>query len=118
MNDGYGGKEKYFGYYSLTGKKWNDYRNETPDMSFVCEWDDENPVILTKVKSTITVKKGKKASLKYQVYPAKTKITYKSSNKKVAIVNKKGVVTGKKKGTAKITIKAKTKKIVVKVKVK
>lgn len=118
VNDGFGGQEKYFGFYSYTGKKWNDYRNNEPGMSLICEWDDENPVVLTKVKSTIKVQKGKKVSLKYQVYPAKTKVTFKSSSKKVATVNKKGVVTGKKKGTAKITIKAKSKKTVVKVKVK
>jgi len=54
----------------------------------------------------------------YQVYPIKTKVTFKSSNKKVASVTKKGVVKGVKKGTAKITVKAGKKKVVVKVKVK
>ena len=34
-----------------------------------------------------------------------SKVTYKTSNKKVATVNSKGVVTAKKKGTAKITVK-------------
>ena len=87
-------------------------------MAFICEWDDQNPIILTKVKYSLTVKKGKKASLKYQLYPVKTKLTFKSSNKKVATVDKKGVVTGKKKGNTKITIKAKNKKLTIKVKVK
>lgn len=118
VNAGYNGQEKYFGYYNRSGKEWNDYREDEPNMAFICEWDDQNPIILTKVKSSVTVKRGKKVSLQYQVYPAKTKATFKSSNKKVATVTKKGVVTGKKKGSAKITIKAKSKKITIKVKVK
>ncbi|MEF2750725.1 MAG: Ig-like domain-containing protein, partial [Blautia faecis] len=46
------------------------------------------------------------------------KVTYKSSNKKIATVSKKGVIKGKKKGTATITIKSGkiTKKCKVKVK--
>ena len=87
-------------------------------MAFVCEWDSTKNVILTKVKSTITVKRGKKATLKYQVYPVKKKVTFKSSNKKRVTVTKKGVVKGIRKGTAKITIKAGNKKTIVKVKVK
>lgn len=121
VNSGFKGKEKYFGFYDTRsgyGKKWNDFRNESSDMAFVCEWDDTQNVILTKVKSTVTVKKGKKVSLQYQIYPVKKKVTFKSSNKKVATVTKKGVVKGIKKGTAKITIKAGNKKTVVKVKVK
>ncbi len=118
VNAGYNGEEKYFGFYEDSGKEWNDYREDEPNMAFICEWDDQNPIILTKVKSSLTVKKGKKASLKYQLYPVKTKLTFKSSNKKVATVDKKGVVTGKKKGNTKITIKAKNKKLTIKVKVK
>ena len=124
VNNGYNGQEKYFGYFDTErgyGKKWNDFRNNEEGMAFVCEWDDKNPLIFTKTASTITVKKGKKASLKYQVYPVKTKVTFKSSNKKVATVTKKGVVKGVKKGTAKIAIKAGTNKAItmtVKVKVK
>lgn len=59
------------------------------------------------VKSKISVKKGKKKTLKVTVKPAAAsqKVTYKSSNKKVATVSKKGVVKGVKKGKAKITIK-------------
>ncbi|MFR8755744.1 MAG: Ig-like domain-containing protein, partial [Clostridium sp.] len=41
-----------------------------------------------------------------------------SSNKKVATVSAKGVVTGKKKGTAKITIKSGSKSVKVTVRVK
>ena len=49
---------------------------------------------------------------------AKTKVTYTSSNKKVATVSKKGVITAKKKGTVKITVKSGKKSYVIKVKVK
>lgn len=57
-------------------------------------------------KKTITVEKGKKSKIKVVVKPAKAKkkVAFKSSNKNVAAVNKKGVVTAKKKGTAKITV--------------
>lgn len=48
---------------------------------------------------------------------SKEKVTYSSSNKKVATVSAKGVITAKKAGTAKITIKSGKKKAVVTVKV-
>lgn len=74
---------------------------------------------------TITLAKGKKATLKTTVTAtpnkaANKKVTYKSSNPKVAAVTGKGVITGKKAGTAKITVisaKNKKKKAVVTVKV-
>ncbi len=74
---------------------------------------------------TIRLAKGKKATLKttVTVTPNKAsnkKVTYKSSNKKIATVTSKGVITGKKAGTAKITVtskKNKKKKAVVTVKV-
>lgn len=120
VNNFYGGAEDYFGFYGShddTGK-WNDFKNDAKDMGFICEWDNSKAVVLTAVKKTITVKKGKKAALLYQVYPISKKVTFKSSNKKVATVTKKGVVKGIKKGTAKITIKAGKKTVVVKIKVK
>lgn len=63
-------------------------------------------------KKTIYLAKGKKAVLKTTVTvtpnkAANKKVIYKSSNTKVAIVNSKGVVTGKKVGTAKITVTSK-----------
>lgn len=64
---------------------------------------------ITFVKTKQTVYVGKKLTLKVSVpkkYKNKTsKIKWSSSNTKVAVVNKKGVVTAKKKGTA--VIKAK-----------
>ena len=56
------------------------------------------------VKSSAKLKKGKKTTIKVKAALV-SKVTYKTSNKKVATVNSKGVVTAKKKGTAKITVK-------------
>lgn len=56
------------------------------------------------------MKVKKKQTLKAAVLPATAnnrKVTWKSSNKKIATVNSKGVVTAKKKGTVKITATAK-----------
>lgn len=68
-------------------------------------------------KKALTVKVGKTVKAKATAYPA-GKITYKSSNKKVATVDKNGVIKGIKKGTATITVKAngRTEKIKVTVK--
>ena len=74
---------------------------------------------ITNLKSTVSVVKGKKVTLKPVLKPvtSKDKITYSSSNSKIAAVNSKGVITGKKVGTAKITVKAGSKKVIVTVKV-
>ncbi|MCC8067592.1 MAG: Ig-like domain-containing protein [Clostridiales bacterium] len=68
----------------------------------------------------LTLKKGKSRKLLPIITPITSiqKITYKSSNKKVATVNAKGKVVAKKKGTATITIKSGSKKVKVKVTVK
>ena len=55
-------------------------------------------------KSSAKIKKGKTTTIKVKAAPV-SKVTYKSSTKKVATVTKKGVVKGKKKGTATITVK-------------
>lgn len=68
-------------------------------------------------KKSITVKKGKKIKIKVTVSPKK-KVTYKTSSKKIAKVNTKGVVKGIKKGTATITVTYQGVKQVIKVKVK
>lgn len=61
----------------------------------------------TKIKVKVSPKKASK------------KVTYKSSNKKVATVSKKGKVTAKKKGTVKITVTSKSnKKLKKKIKIK
>ena len=56
------------------------------------------------VKSSAKLKKGKKVTIKVKAAPV-SKVTFKSSNKKVATVSSKGVVKAKKKGTAIITVK-------------
>lgn len=58
--------------------------------------------------SSKTLKKGKSFTLKANLQPngAVGKITYSTSNSKVAVVNKKGKVTAKGKGKAVITVKA------------
>ena len=68
-------------------------------------------------KSSATIKKGKTTTIKSKAAPA-GKVTYTSSNKKVATVTSKGVVKGIKKGKATITVKCNgiTKKFVVTVK--
>jgi hypothetical protein len=65
-------------------------------------------------KSTIKVKK----STTIKVTGAVGKVTYKSSNKKIATVNSKGKVTAKKAGTVKITVKASNLNTKVTIKVK
>ena len=63
---------------------------------------------ITGLKTKLTLKKGKSLTLKPLVAPitSQEKVTYSSSNKKVAAVTKNGVVKGKKKGTATITVRS------------
>ncbi len=68
-------------------------------------------------KTSLSVKKGKKVSIKATALP-NAKITYTSSNKKIATVTSKGVVKGIKKGNATILVKANGKTVKVKVTVK
>ena len=72
------------------------------------------------IASKATLKKGKKLTLKPVISPITSlqKVTYTTSNKKVATVTKKGVIKAKKKGTVTITVKSGKKKAVVTVKVK
>ena len=75
---------------------------------------------ITGLKSKVTLKKGKKLTLKPVLSPATSqdKITYTTSKNSVATVSSKGVITAKKKGTAKITVKSGKKSYVVTVTVK
>ena len=78
--------------------------------------DKKSVLIKAKAATSISVKKGKSKSIKitlpvgfnkvykYSGNPADVKVTFKSSNPKVATVSSSGKVTGKKKGTAKISI--------------
>lgn len=67
----------------------------------------------------VFLSKGEKITLKPTITPltSQDKVTYKSSNKKVASVSSKGIVQGKKAGQAKITVKSGKKKFTVTVKV-
>ena len=67
-------------------------------------------------KTRLTLDVGKKQTLK--VKNASGKVKWSSINKKVASVSKKGTVTAKKAGNAKITAKIGKKKLVCKVTVK
>ena len=68
----------------------------------------------------LTLKKGKSFRLKVTLTPADSqdKITYKTSNKKIATVSKTGKIKAKKKGKVKITVISGKKKAVCTVKVK
>lgn len=97
------------------GKKDDTKPAEKPDKKTV----KAKKVVVNKKR--IVLKKGKKVKLKAKLKPANAteKVTFKSSNKKVAKVTKKGVVKAVKKGKCKITVKtASGKKAVVKVTVK
>ena len=71
-------------------------------------------------KQRVSLKAGKTYTLQIRRTPLTTtdKITYKSSNKKVAVVSAKGKIRAKKKGSAVITISSGKKKAKVKVTVK
>lgn len=73
--------------------------------------------VLTVGSSKLNVKTGKTAKISAAATPA-SKITYTSSNKKIATVNAKGVVTGRKAGKTTISVKANGKTIKVTVTVK
>ena len=79
----------------------------------------------TVTKKTYSLAKKRKATIQVKVNPKKAKksVSFKSSNKAIAKVSKKGIVTAMKKGTAKITVSVKgknnkIKKTWVKIKVK
>ena len=70
--------------------------------------------------SKVTLKKGAKKTISVTISPATSqeKVTYTSSNKNIAAVSTKGVITAKKQGTAKITVKSGSKKQIITVIVK
>ena len=75
---------------------------------------------ITGIGKSVTLKKKQKMTLKPIRVPFTSleKVTFKSSNKKVATVNSKGVVTARKKGKATITVKSGKKTVKIKVIVK
>ena len=107
------------GYYYFAAKRYYRY---TGDYSF--RLSDKVPVTGVKLnKTSQTIAVGKTAALKATVSPSNAtnkNVTWKSSNTAVATVSSKGVVTGKKAGTATITVTTKdgSKKATCKVTVK
>ena len=75
---------------------------------------------ITGVVKKVRLKKGKTMTLKPAVTPLTSlqKVTYKSNNKKVATVTSKGVIKAKKKGTAVITVRSRSKTVKCKITVK
>lgn len=81
------------------------------------------PVSVSKVTipvKTVSIKKGKTYTLRPSKVPitGKERITFTSSNKKIAAVNSKGLIKGVRRGTARITVKAGGKTVTCKVVVK
>lgn len=72
------------------------------------------------LSKAVQLKKGAKKTLKPVLQPitSQQKVTYQSSDKKVAVVSSKGVIKAKRPGKAKITVKSGTKKYIVTIKVK
>ena len=73
--------------------------------------DDQEEIIHTKTmklsKTQIALKKGKTYRLKVKVNAGSTdSISFKSSNKKIATVSKKGVIKAKKAGKVRITVRS------------
>ena len=75
---------------------------------------------ITGISKKTRLKKGKTLTLKPAVTPLTSlqKVTYKSSNKKVATVTSKGVIRARKKGTAVITVKSGRKTVKCRITVK
>ena len=75
---------------------------------------------LRDVPKRLTLRRGRTVKLQPTRIPvtSREKITYKSANTRIAKVSKKGVITGKKAGTVRITVRSGRKKAVVTVKVK
>lgn len=75
---------------------------------------------ITGLKGKLTLKRKGKLALKPVLSPitSQEKVSYMSSNSKIVAVNKRGVITGKKKGSAKITVKSGKKRKVIQVTVR
>ena len=82
---------------------------------------EKDAVTKITAKAKLTIGKGESVALSVKTVPAsgKTTLQYSSSDKNVVTVSAKGVIKGKKKGTAKVTITAPSgvkKKVTVQVK--
>lgn len=92
----------------------SDWEKDSKEVKIATITDNK---VLTVKSTKATVKVGKTAKIAATATPA-TKITYTSSNKKIATVSSKGVITGKKAGKATISVKANGKTVKVTVTVK
>ena len=116
------GRFKVTAHSNMTGSAYITITTTTGLMAQVEVFVQNMPVKTKSIKSlskSVTLEKGKSLTLKPTLEPVNSpeKITYSSSNKKVATVSAKGVVKAKKAGTAKITVKSGKKKKVIKIKV-
>lgn len=87
-------------------------------MSFSLKSEAAVKIVKIKTFTTYKIQKGEKLKLYVKGYKSNKKskkVKWKSSNKKIATVSKKGVVTGKKGGTCKITATVKKKKYKAKI---
>lgn len=85
--------------------KWNDGHLERENWNFICEWDKEKPK-LSKEVLNLSLAGEKVYNLKLINEKIHGTIKWKSSNKNVATVNKKGKVTAKNVGKTQITAEA------------
>lgn len=101
-------------FYDGSKKQWAkvDKSTETNLLKATVAYNGAKSAVGLNPKS-LTVKKGKTAQLKGYVYYRNGKVSknvkYKTSNSKIATINSKGKVTGKKKGTCYVTVSEKSK---------
>lgn len=83
-------------------------------LSFSLKGEAAVKIVKIKTSTTYKIQKGEKLKLYVKGYKSSKKskkVKWKSSNKKIATVSKKGIVTGKKGGTCKITATVKRRNI-------
>ncbi|MGN0467802.1 MAG: lectin-like protein [Acutalibacteraceae bacterium] len=116
--DNYDGVEDYLSTYYNT--QWNDYPDNAQGKvtGYVCEWDMSKKSVdsVRFAQTSATVYYGSTKTL--TVLNTTSKITWSTSNKAVATVSSKGVVTGKGLGSCTITAKIGSKSYKCKVTVK
>ena len=100
-------------FYDGSKKQWAkiDKSTEINLLKATVAYNSAKSAVVLNSKS-LTVKKGKTVQLKGYVYYRNGKVSksvkYKTSNLKIATVNSKGKVIGKKKGTCYVTVSAKS----------
>ena len=97
--------------WGIQAGQWDDCNDEWDEVCYICEWD-KIPVESIKLNKTkATLKKGKTLQLRIKTIKpsnaANKSVKWKTSNKKVATVDKNGKVKAVGKGTCTITCTAK-----------